>query len=343
MIKAGLGCMDASTLAKAPSATHIEHESCPDMVFQSACMKAVVERIEKAARHDVDVLFLGETGTGKDLAAEHLARQGKRRGRSPVHFNCSGIPPTLQQGQLLGSRSGAYTGATRDTNGMLFLADGGVLILSDIQDLSLDAQSTLRSFFDRRVICRLGECEERRIDVQIVATMNREFQDLCRDGGFRADLYERFARLVVRIPPLRQRREDIPVLVHHTLRKLTEKYGRRISELDSPFWEFALTYDWPRNVRQLQNVLEQATIEEESSVLHFATIRGRLEGDGTSAMSLPKVWVPEGRRKRLSTYPSRRDVEEALERRGNRIADSAHDLGVSLRTFYRLRKSLGMI
>jgi DNA-binding NtrC family response regulator len=319
------------------------HHSGSNIIYRSHSMHLVVSRLERAAKNDVDVLITGETGTGKELAAEYLASCGKRSAQAPIRFNCSSMPPTLQQSQLLGFRRGAFTGAFTDSTGVLIAAHNRVLILSDVQDMSLDAQATLRGFFDRRIVCSLGGLKETRVDVQIVATTNRELSAAQGNGVFRGDLYERLANFVIRIPPLRERREDIPVLVNYTLRRLEAKHGRTIEGLDDPFWAFVQTYPWPGNVRELENVLVQAALETDGNLLTLDAVRHRVSHDPRNGSgqtgSLKRVLY---RGKPPPPIPSRTEIEEVLSRFEWNIEQAADHLGIPLRTFYRLRRALGL-
>ena len=229
------------------------------IVGQSAAIQQVHEQIEVVAPTEATVLIEGESGTGKELVAVALHERSPRADRPLVRVNCASIPRDLFESEFFGHVKGSFTGATRDRAGRFQVADGGTLFLDEVGEIPLELQGKLLRALQEGSVSRIGEDEERSVDVRVVAATNRDLQAEVRAGRFREDLYYRLTVFPIRVPPLRDRREDIPLLAQHFLEQGTT--GRkRAPALRKADAELLMAYDWPGNVRELQNVMERALI-----------------------------------------------------------------------------------
>jgi transcriptional regulator with GAF, ATPase, and Fis domain len=234
------------------------------IVYASPAMGEVINKIEHARDSSAPALITGETGTGKELIARAVHAVGPRHGREFIPFNCGGVAPELVVSELFGYRRGSFTGADKDYKGVIREADGGALFLDEIGELSLVAQAMLLRFLQNGEIRPLGEAKPINTDVRVIAATNRDLEAEVRAGRFRADLFERLNKLRLRIPPLRERREDIPLLIKHFLRSHTQEAGKHGLRLSAEAWNAMLGYDWPRNVRELENTLYRLVVFAEN-------------------------------------------------------------------------------
>lgn len=235
-------------------------ESDLGLVARSAEMQAVVDRIAMVARYDTAVLIRGESGVGKELAARMIHRRSPRFRRPFVQVNCGAIPSQLVESELFGHEKGAFTGAERTHRGVFEQADGGVLLLDEVGDLPLDAQVKLLRVLQERSVRRVGAETETRVDVRLVAATNRPLEDMVRIGTFREDLFYRLNVFPIDIPPLRDRIDDLPALVHTLLDRLASRLGTSRPAVPNAILVKLSSHHWPGNVRELANVLEAALI-----------------------------------------------------------------------------------
>lgn len=235
-------------------------ESLEDFPFRSANMKTVIKLIEKAAETDANVLITGETGTGKERVAELIHMHSKRRNGPFVRVNICAIPETLLESELFGAEKGAYTGADRRMIGKFEEANGGTLLLDEIADLPLGSQVKLLRAVQNKKIMRLGSSKEIEVNVRIIATTNKNIEEEVYQGRFREDLYYRLNVLRIFIPPLRDRTEDIVVLVNYFIKKFSKREGKQIEGITRDAMEKLLNYNYPGNVRELENIMERAII-----------------------------------------------------------------------------------
>ena len=258
-----------------------------EIVGRSPTLRVVLEQVRQVAATDAPVLLLGETGTGKELLARTLRASGPRRDRPFVTVNCAALPMGLIESEFFGYEKGAFTGATQAKPGRFELADSGTLLLDEIGDLDPSLQVKLLRALEGGEIQRLGSLVTRKVDVRIIAATNR---DLCRDtreGRFRSDLYYRLSVFPIEVPPLRERRADIPLLVWHFIQARQRVLGRTITKIPTATMAALQAYDWPGNVRELQNVVERALILSRGSVLRVE------EAFGPGAMSRDRVGRPD--------------------------------------------------
>ena len=260
------------------------------LVGGSAGMREVYRKIELYARSDAAVIVTGETGTGKELVARALHAQGPRRAGPFVAVNCSAIAAELLESELFGHEKGAFTGALRSHRGRFERAHGGTIFLDEVGDMPLPAQAKLLRVLEEGMVERVGGERPVAVDVRVVGATNVPLERAVHEGRFRADLYHRLAVLRIQLPPLRQRPEDIPLLVEHFLRQFRRKYGRPVERLTNEAMALLDAYLWPGNVRELRNVLERVFVETQAEVIGARAFREwvRERQDFT-----PGEWGPE--------------------------------------------------
>ena len=283
------------------------------------------------------MLITGESGTGKELVARALHSEGAR-GKAPfVAVNCGAIPEELMESELFGHKKGAFTGAIADKRGLFQEADGGTLFLDEIGELSLGLQVKLLRALQERKIKPVGATDEIEVDARVVAATNRDLEAEVARGAFRADLYYRLNVIEVRIPPLRQRREDIPLLAEHFLRRFAVEHGRNV-RLSGEAMRKLESFDFPGNVRELENVLERAVALSSSPILGVSDLPD--PRPTVRAAEVPGELPPEGvdLERILSDY-ERTWVLRALDQTGGVRKRAAALLGISFRSLrYRLEK-----
>ncbi|MBX9677733.1 MAG: sigma-54 dependent transcriptional regulator [Gemmataceae bacterium] len=303
-----------------------------ELAGESPSMRGVRQAIRQAAPTDATVLILGETGTGKELVARAIHQLSPRRNQLLVQVNCGALSPALVTSELFGHEQGAFTGAAKQRIGRLELADGGTLFLDEIGEMPPDAQVLLLRALQQRTLERVGGTKSIAIDVRIVAATHRDLESAVEAKAFRADLYYRLNVVPLRVPPLRERREDIPLLIRHFLQQTTRKLGRTFAPLTSETIRLLTQYEWPGNVRELQNVIERAAVlsPEERLLVDPAWFRSpasTLNPDGT--------WQER----------ERAAIVEALSRAKGRIygvGGAAAILGLRPTTLYGKMKKLGI-
>jgi len=243
-----------------------------DIVGQSESIKSVLSLAEQVAETDSTVLILGETGTGKELLARAIHNMSARRDRPLVTVNCAAIPGTLVESELFGREKGAYTGADVRKIGRFEIANKSTIFLDEIGELSLDIQAKLLRVIQEGQIERLGSTHTIDVDVRIIAATNRNLEKELKAENFREDLFYRLNVFPISIPPLRDRKEDIPSLVWHFVDQIGEKMGKRIEKIPQQSIEALLKHDWPGNIRELHNVVERALIQAQDDTLRIPAI-----------------------------------------------------------------------
>ena len=223
-------------------------------------LRRVLKEVETVAPTDSTVLICGETGTGKELVARALHNLSPRRDRTFVKLNCAAIPTGLLESELFGHEKGAFTGAIRQKIGRFELAHQGTLFLDEVGDIPLELQPKLFRALQEHEFERLGSTRTLRVDVRLVAATNRNLADMVADGHFRSDLYYRLNVFPVVLPPLRERRDDIPILVRHFTQRFAQRMGRRIETIPAEVMDVLVRYSWPGNIREMQNIIERAVI-----------------------------------------------------------------------------------
>src|SRR4029079_12195115 len=230
------------------------------IVGKSRAMEEVIQRAELVAKTKSTVLITGETGTGKELVARAIHDRSAQREMPLIKVNCAAIPETLLESELFGHVRGAFTGATTTKKGKFALADGGSLFLDEIGTMSPALQAKLLRGLQEREVEPLGSERTEKIDVRVIAATNRDVRQMVADGKFQEDLFYRLNVIPIDIPPLRERRDDIPALVDHFVKKHAQRTGRRIERMDEGVAAGLQPYDWPGNVRELENTIERAVV-----------------------------------------------------------------------------------
>ncbi len=230
------------------------------VVGDSPKMREVLSVVERVAKADITVLITGESGTGKELIAKGIHFSGRRSEKPFIAVNCATIPETLIESELFGYKRGAFTGASSDTKGKFEEANGGTLFLDEISAMPLGLQPHLLRVLQEQEIVRLGESKPRKIDVRIIAATNRSLETMIEDGAFREDLYFRLAVVPVNLPPLRERREDVPLLIECFLAKAKTKYGFNDLNIEREVFAALSNYSFPGNVRELKNLIERMVV-----------------------------------------------------------------------------------
>ncbi|TAL24099.1 MAG: sigma-54-dependent Fis family transcriptional regulator [Nitrospirae bacterium] len=237
------------------------------LVGESQKIKEVREQIELAARSNSRVLIFGESGTGKEVVARLLHEKSPRNEKPFIEVNCAAIPQELIESELFGHEKGSFTGAFEKKNGKFELADKGTLYLDEIGDMSLQTQAKVLRVIETQEFQRVGGNKNITVDVRIIAATNKDLREEVKKGGFREDLYFRLNVIPLFIPPLRERKEDIPLLVEYFLESLATEYGKHAKKIMPETLESIISYDWPGNVRELKNVIERLVIMTPSNVI----------------------------------------------------------------------------
>ncbi|HEV7521077.1 MAG TPA: sigma-54 dependent transcriptional regulator [Candidatus Angelobacter sp.] len=247
------------------------------MAGGSTLMRQIKSQIARIAHADVSVLITGETGTGKELVAQLIHRNSRRSARLFVAINCAAVPDTLLESELFGHERGAFTGADVSREGKLQHASGGTLFLDEIGDMSLVAQAKILRAVESRVVQRLGSNQDTPVQVRLLAATNHDLESLAKEKKFREDLYFRLNVVRLTLPPLRERLEDIPELVEHTLRELQQRHHGPLRRIDDDVVRRMQAYHWPGNVRELRNVLESMTVLSSSRSVGLADLPSHMK------------------------------------------------------------------
>jgi len=305
----------------------VEHT---DIVGQSLAMKEVLTQAEQVAGTDATVLLLGETGTGKDLLARAIHSLSLRKDRPLVTINCASLPPTLIESELFGREKGAYTGSLTRMIGRFEIADGATLFLDEIGELPLDMQSKLLRVLEEGNFERLGSTKPLHVNVRIIAATNRDIAQEVKDGQFRQDLFYRLNVFPIVIPPLRERPEDIPLLVRAAVKEFQKRMGKEIENIPKKTMQALQSYSWPGNIRELRNMIEHAMIVSKGKTLEVHVPK-RVSSEIDALGSLEEL--------------ERGHIAAVLEKTGWRIGGEggvAEVLGVKRTTLYAKMKKLGI-
>jgi transcriptional regulator with GAF, ATPase, and Fis domain len=306
-----------------------------EIIGSSSSLKKVLKNVERVAPTDSTVLLLGETGTGKELIARAIHNLSSRKDRVLVKVNCAAIPAGLIESELFGHEKGAFTGALSRKIGRFELADGATIFLDEVGDLPLDLQTKLLRVLQEGEFERLGNPKTIKVDVRVIAATNRDLENAVRDGAFRADLYYRLNVFPIRLPALRERQEDIPLLTKYFAGKYAAKIGKKIDTIPQASIDALSAYAWPGNIRELENVIERAVILSQGSDLDLADWLPK-----PAAASAPSQ----------GTVPTIEEVERAhilatLRRTGWRVSGeqgAAKLLGLKPTTLEARMKKLGI-
>ncbi len=262
------------------------------IVGRTEAMREILDRVHMIAPVMSTVLLTGESGTGKELVARAFHRLSPRRAKSFIAVNCAALPESLLESELFGHEKGAFTGATSLRRGMFELADGGTLLLDEIAEMPLPTQTRLLRVLESRRFMRVGGDHEIRVSVRVVAATNRDLRQAVETGAFRRDLYYRLNVLHVHVPPLRERRRDIPVLIRRFISEFSRQHDREFRGLAPEALQILLDYDWPGNVRELRNLIESMVVLAPGSVIRPEDIPPEIRSGGVSLVPAPHLPVP---------------------------------------------------
>ena len=314
----------------------------PGFIHSSPAMTQLVEEIHKIRSSDVTVLVTGESGTGKELVARAIHAISSRRSKVFVGFNCTAVPKELSEGYLFGYRRGAFTGAVSDSQGVIRAAAGGTLFLDEIGDLPLDVQPKLLRFLQEGEIQPLGEQRPSKVDVRIIAATNTDLEDMVAQGRFREDLYYRLNVIRLRVPPLRERRSEIPTIVNYYVDHYSAKFGRKDIQITPQAVDLLMVSDWPGNVRQLCNEIQRTVARaEDGAVIGPEQLSPELKKTASpttpSAGTIGSIATTDLQNVTLAialAEVERRMIADALRRHGGNISRAARELGLTRRGLY---------
>jgi two-component system nitrogen regulation response regulator NtrX len=281
----------------------------------------------KAAPSRGRVLIFGENGTGKELVAAAIHENSALRRRPFIKLNCAAIPKDLIESELFGHEKGAFTGATARKEGRFELADGGSLLLDEIGDMSLETQAKLLRVLEEREFERLGSKVTTKVDVRVIASTNKVLTEEIKKGNFRQDLYFRISVIPVHIPPLRERKEDIPLLVHHFIHLFCQENNKPPKEMSDGVVKVLMSYHWPGNVRELKNLVERLVIMTDEDTIK--------EGNITPLLSEAKVVIGDKPLSELVEDFEKSLIRSELDRTGWNVSQAASRLGIDRANLHR--------
>lgn len=310
---------------KAPKKETLEARK---IVYQSEIMTSLMKMIDRVAPSNANVLILGESGTGKELLARELHNKSQRKNKPFVAINCGALRETLLESELFGHEKGSFTGAIAKKIGLAEVANGGTLFLDEIGELAPGIQAKLLRFLQEGEIYRVGGKDPIRVDIRLVAATNRDLEAEVQKGNFREDLFYRINTIVVSAPPLRRRKEDIPAIVNYFLNSESNAYLNRGRTIHPDALQMLMKYEWPGNIRELQNVCERLQILSEGHMIMINDIPDNIRVPEETKSSLqydPTVTLHEIEKKYIL---------KALEHFGGNKTQAANQLGITIKTLY---------
>jgi DNA-binding NtrC family response regulator len=303
------------------------------IIGRSRAMEEVIRRAELVAETKSTVLITGETGTGKELVARAIHARSAQHDMPLIKVNCAAIPETLLESELFGHVRGAFTGATTNKKGKFALADGGTIFLDEIGTMSPALQSKLLRVLQEREFEPLGSERTERVDLRVIAATNRDLRQMVSDGKFQEDLFYRLNVIPIAIPPLRDRRDDIPALVDHFVKKHAQRTGRRVERLEEGVLAALQQYEWPGNVRELENTIERAVVLSSGPVIAIRAI------SVLGAAAPPTTGLPSLKLRQNIEWVERETIRRALDSASGVKKDAAELMGISQRALsYYLSK-----
>jgi nitrogen regulation protein NR(I) len=350
-------------IAKAARAHDLERQNVhanftdgdrPPLVGESPAMKAIYDIVAKVAESPSTVLITGESGTGKELIAKALHRGSSRRDKPLIKVNCAAIPKDLVESELFGYERGAFTGAVGSKPGRFELADGGTLFLDEIGEVPVEMQVKLLRALQESEFERVGGIKTIRVDVRLIAATNRHLEQLIEEGKFREDLYYRLAVVPIELPPLRERREDIPLLVKHFIRKYDERLGKRVEGIEDEALQLLLGYAWPGNIRELENLMERSVLFADGPLILASALPDSLRERGgptpvpiAAVGPLGSIAAPSGASMKEIVRHAQAELEKelisrALEETGGNVTRAAKRLQISRKSLQVKMKELGL-
>jgi two-component system response regulator HydG len=318
------------------------------LIFAAPAMARLAVLVQRVAPRDVTVLVAGESGTGKERVADALVRASKRADKPFVRFNCAALTAELAEAELFGHTRGAFTGAVKSRPGLFREADGGTILLDEIGELPPAVQAKLLRVLQEGEVRPLGEDQPLKVDVRIIAATHRDLLQMAAEGGFREDLYYRLKVVELKVPPLRDRREDIPVLAHHFLNESSRRFGVGPFKVTQALLERLSSYAWPGNVRELENAIESMVALAHGSQLDLSFLPEPRPAAGMSAdagapalAAAPEVLTTRDLKVRVEAYERGIILSELAEANGNR-SRTARVLGINRATLHSKLNKYGL-
>ncbi len=307
-----------------------------NIIGTSQGIQSLLERVAKVAIRDTSVLITGESGTGKELIAQAIHHNSPRQHHKFVALNCGSIPENILESELFGYRKGAFTGATENRKGLLETADGGTLFLDEIGNLPMNMQKTLLRFLQEQEFHRLGETTPTKVDVRLISATNSDLADEVSKGTFREDLFYRFNVINLHLPPLRERQEDIPLLVSHFIGLQNIEFGTAFKGLTPEAMEAVRNYSWPGNIRQLRNVIEAAMTISNGNYIGLPELAQLIETDHVGRIPNQADYTSA-----LARFETDY-LTHLLRKHGGNIEEASAEAGMNMATIYRKLKKYGI-
>ncbi len=305
------------------------------VVGNSPKMQDVLAKLKTIAPTQATVLIQGETGTGKELAARAIHNNGPRKNKNFVAMNCTALNENLLEDELFGHEAGAFTGAERVRKGRFEHANGGTLFLDEVGDMPMTLQAKLLRVLENQEVFRIGSNEAIKVNVRLLSATNQNLETAVSAGAFRQDLYFRLKVVTVNLPPLRERREDIPLLTAHFIKEMNQRHAKQVKGTAEPLRKAFASYDWPGNVRELRNQIESMVVQDQDGILNLDDLQ---DGDTLTRLHLaqPGKAGPDNLIGRPLVEVERYYVEKTLEQTGGNREEAARILGIGERTLYRV-------
>jgi nitrogen regulation protein NR(I) len=350
-------------IAKAARAHDLERQNVhegpgeadrPPLVGEAPAMRAIHDMVARVADSPSTVLITGESGTGKELIAKALHRGSSRRDKPLIKVNCAAIPKDLVESELFGYERGAFTGAVSSKPGRFELADGGTLFLDEIGEIPVEIQVKLLRALQESEFERVGGIKTLRVDVRLIAATNRDLKQLIAEGRFREDLYYRLAVVPIALPPLRDRREDVPLLVRHFIEKYNRRLGKRVAGIEPEALQLLATYAWPGNIRELENLMERSVLFADGDLIEAAALPDALRERGPGPQPpiaavgpIGAITAPSGASMKEIVRQAQQELERelitrALEETGGNVTRAAKRLQISRKSLQVKMKELGL-
>jgi len=308
------------------------------LIGETKAMQSVFQMITKLSHNDATVLITGESGTGKELVAQAIHNKGQRKDGAFVPVNCGAIPKELIESELFGHEKGAFTNASYKRLGKFEIAHGGTIFLDEISALPIEVQTKLLRVLQEKTIERIGSMRPIAVDVRIIAASNVDIKEQIKQGQFREDLYYRLNIVPLEIPPLRERKEDIPLLVNHFLNLYNQQYHRRIKTLSPEVMEYFCNYDWKGNVRELENIIQRLLVVTPHSVITISKLPLEIRDTKESE----EIFGDNHPLEEALTIYEKKYIKKALLKANNNHAEAARLLGVHRNTLLNRIKVLGL-
>jgi two-component system, NtrC family, nitrogen regulation response regulator NtrX len=314
-----------------------------EMIGNSPQMQSIKELIENSAKSDARILILGENGTGKELVAREIHNKSLRANKPFIGVNCAAIPENLIESELFGHIKGSFTGASNDRIGKFELADTGTLFLDEIADMSVSTQAKVLRVLQEMKITKIGDTVQIPIDVRIIAATNKDIKEEIKNNNFREDLFYRLAVIPFYIPPLRERKEDIPVLINYFLKKLNPDNSSGFKTISGPAFEYLTDYPWPGNIRQLRNIVERLLIMVPEPEIDLETVKKHLDEETDLGSEEELISKYDDFKLNTAVDEFEKDfIEKKLKENNFNITKTAKTLGIYPSNLYSKINKLGI-